>query len=125
MKYLGKETQVEVKTKSVRKIEYVRCDGCGKKILPGGYSTEKNEYVSIHTWHNDWGSESVESHEYNDYCKECAKSFVSTYIDEMHGTEELELKHRHLLTMKHSMDIEDMMTDTPWWRTTRNERNFI
>lgn len=94
MKYLGKETQVEVKTKSVRKVEYMRCDGCGKKILPGGYKTEKNEYVSIHTWHSDWGSESVESHEYKDYCKECAKSFVSAYIDEMEGTEELE--HQHL-----------------------------
>lgn len=96
MKYLGKETQVEVKTKSVRKVEYVRCDGCGKKILPNRYRSAESEYVRIHTWHNDWGNDSIDSHTYGDYCKECAKSFVSTYIDEMTGTEELELENEYL-----------------------------
>lgn len=94
MKYLGNETKVEVKTKSVRKVEYIRCDGCGKKIMPYDYRTRKDaSYVHIHTWHNDWGNDSVDSHEYGDYCKECAKSFVSAYVDKMNGSEELELKH--------------------------------
>lgn len=98
MKYLGKEEKVEVKTKSVRKIEYVRCDCCGKKILPKAVRSNENSYVRIHTWHNDWGNDSVESHEYHDYCKECAKSFVAKYIDDMDGTEELELEYECLWT---------------------------
>ena len=96
MKYLGKETKVEIKTKSVRKVEYIRCDGCGKKITPYDYRTKKDHYVRIHTWDNDWGNDSVDSHKYGDYCMECAKSFVSTYVDNMDGSEELELKHEYL-----------------------------
>ena len=96
MKYLGKETQVEVKTKSIRTVEYLRCDGCSKKILPGKFKTAENKYVYIHTMHNDWGNDSVDSHVYGEYCTECAKSFVSAYIDKMKGTEELELENKYL-----------------------------
>lgn len=96
MKYLGEETEVKVVTKSVRKVEYMRCDGCGKKITPNSWRTKENSYVHIHTWHNDWGNDSCESHEYKDYCKECAKFFVMKYIDEMDGTEELELSYEHI-----------------------------
>lgn len=98
MKYLGKEETIEVKTKSVRKIEYVRCDRCGKKILPKSFRSKENGYVHIHTWHNDWGNDSIESHERHDYCKECAKSFIAEYINDMDGTEELELEFEHLWT---------------------------
>lgn len=96
MKYLGNEIQVEVKTKTIRKVMYIRCDKCGKKILPGQYRSDANQYVRIHTWHNDWGNDSVESHRHGDYCKECARFFVSTYIDKMDGTEELELENKYL-----------------------------
>lgn len=96
MKYLGDETKVEVKTKSVRKVEYLRCDGCSKKIIPAEFITEENSYVRIHTWHNDWGNDSVDSHVYKDLCKECTKFFVMKYVDEMSGTDELEMEHRNL-----------------------------
>ena len=90
-KYLGKETTVEVATKSQREVEYVRCDHCGKKILPHHYGIS-SDYFRVHTWHNDWGSESIESHEYRDYCKDCAKKVVSDYITNAEGSEELNLE---------------------------------
>lgn len=96
MKFLGQETQVEVKTKSVRKVEYIRCDMCGKKILPCAFAHEKSSYVTVHTWHHDWGNDSIESHEYKEYCKECAKKVIAEYIDDMDGSEELELSHEYL-----------------------------
>ena len=67
-----------------------------KKIVPCNVRNEKSSYVYIHTWHNDWGNDSVDSHERGDYCKECAKSFVTKYVEEICGTEELELEHNYL-----------------------------
>lgn len=96
MKYLGEETQIEVKTKSVRKVEYIRCDMCDKKILPCEYRDKMSRYICIHTWHNDWGNDSIDSHEYRDCCPECAKSFVSAYVDRMTGSHELELENKYL-----------------------------
>lgn len=98
MKYLGEENRVEVKIISERKIEYMRCDNCGKKIMPCKYHAKQNQYMHIHTWHNDWDNDSCESHEYHDYCVECAKKIVKEYIEEMDGTEELELKNKYLWT---------------------------
>ena len=74
MKYLGKETRVIQRIE--REIEYIRCDKCHKKILPGDYDDEKSCYIQIHNWHNDWGNDNIESHEYADYCKDCAKDIV-------------------------------------------------
>ena len=91
MRYLGKETQVEVKTKSVRNVEYMRCDGCGKKILPSRSRTEANEYVVARMCRS-----SCSEPTYKDYCKDCAKFFVSMYIDKMSDTETIELWHRYL-----------------------------
>lgn len=96
MKYLGEEKTVEVKTVLERKIEYIRCDKCNKKILPFRYQNCSNQYVNIHTWHSDWGNDSIDSHEYHDYCPECAKEVISEYIDEMSGSEELELSNEYL-----------------------------
>ena len=94
MKHFTEETkEVEVVKARIRKLEYVRCDECGKIILPGKYKDIKSSYVRIHTWHNDWGNDSIESHEYGDYCKNCAKVFIAKYIEEANGTEELELEH--------------------------------
>lgn len=99
MKYLGEEKAVEIKTIIKRPIEYVRCDKCGKKILPFKYKDgQKNQYINIHTWHSDWGNDSIDSHEYKDYCQKCAKEVISEYIDKMHGTEELELTNEYLFT---------------------------
>lgn len=96
MKYLGEEKKVEVKTVNERRIEYIRCDECGKKILPYKYNSEQGQYVHIHTWHSDWGNDSIDSHEYNDYCPECAKEVVTEYIAKMSGSEELELSNEYL-----------------------------
>ena len=90
-KYLGKETTVEVITKREREVEYVRCDECGKKILPHPYGID-SDYIHVHTWHSDWGNDSCESHEYHDYCKDCAQKVVSDYISTAEGSEELELE---------------------------------
>ena len=98
MKYLGEEKTIEVKTVVERQIKYIRCDRCNKKILPYRYNTDQGQYVHIHTWHGDWGNDSIESHEYHDYCPECAKKVISEYIDEMNGSEELELSHEYLST---------------------------
>jgi hypothetical protein len=40
----------------------------------------------------------VESHRHGDYCTECARFFILSYIDKMHGTEELELENSYLLS---------------------------
>lgn len=59
-----------------------KCDVCGrpieKKISLIGYN-----YFRVHTWHNDWGYDSVDSHEYYDACcDECAVKFASKYLHE-------------------------------------------
>ena len=96
MKYLGEERNVQVKTQSERPILYIKCDKCGKRIEPGAYNMEGNRYVRIHTWHSDWGNDSIDSHEYGDYCPECAKEVVAEYIEDMGGSEELELSNEYL-----------------------------
>lgn len=98
MKYLGEEKRVEVRTLIERPVEYVRCDRCAKKIIPYQNRDARSRYVHIHTFHNDWGNDSVDSHEYLDFCLECAKTFVSEYIDDMAGTEELEFENKYLTT---------------------------
>ena len=96
MKYLGEEKQVQIVNE--RQVEYIRCDKCGKKIIPCKYKEDQNQYVYIHTYHNDWGNDSVDSSESHDYCVECAKKVVAEYIEKMDGTEELELTNKYLGT---------------------------
>lgn len=94
MKYVGEE--IEVKVTTARPIEYIRCDKCGKKILPNTINDYRNQYVHVHAWHNDWGRDSCDSHEYADYCVSCAKEVVSEYVEYINGTKELELENRFL-----------------------------
>lgn len=96
MKHYGEPYNKEVITKQYKDLEYLTCDKCKKKITPGGRRENDSRYVKVHTWHNDWGYESAESHEYMDFCPECAEKFVSKYISDMRGTEELELENRYL-----------------------------
>lgn len=97
MKHYGEPYNKKVVTKQYRDLEYITCDKCKKKILPGGSVREKDSrYVRVHTWHSDWGYESAESHEYMDLCPACAREFVSEYISDMRGTEELELENEYL-----------------------------
>ena len=107
MIYLGEETTREVVKQTVRKIEYIRCDKCNKKILPSKYREEKSSYIHIHTWHNDWGNDSIDSHERNDYCKDCAKEVVAEYISRARGTEELELENKYLFESETYEDFDE------------------
>ena len=58
-----------------------KCDICGKPIEElrhYGYN-----YFLIHTWHNDWGNDSIDSHEYKDACcPECVIKFTESYISD-------------------------------------------
>lgn len=104
--YLGKEMERKEVIKTVREIEYIRCDNCGKKILPDVYKRD-NDYVHVHTWHNDWGNDSCESHEYRDYCKECAMKIIAKYISDMDGSEELEVTHKYLISHNIILNCND------------------
>lgn len=125
MKYLGEEKKVQIKINSERKVEYIRCDKCGKKIMPTQYRSEKSSYVHIHTWHNDWGNDSVDSHNYRDFCKNCAKLFVTKYIANMNSTEELKCEHKNLFSnetytgYKHYTDGYDLVEND--WRKEKED----
>ena len=95
MKYLSEE-KIQIQTISKRQVEYIRCDKCGKKIIPREYKEKENRYIHVHTWHHDWGHDSVESHEYYDYCMDCSKEAIVEYINNIPMTGELELSHEYL-----------------------------
>ena len=88
----------EVRTKKIirKRLDYVVCDNCKKEIrrTRPEYTCDFPEYIYIHTWHNDWGNDSVDSDEYYTFCKDCAKKFITDYIDKSRGTEELELSRK-------------------------------
>ena len=97
MKHYGKTYKKNVVTKQYHDIEYITCDNCKRKIQPCKNVRESDSrYVKVHTWHSDWGYESAESHEYKDLCPQCAQEYVSKYISDMSGTEELELENEYL-----------------------------
>lgn len=89
--------EVQIKTVIERPVEAIICDNCGIKILPYPYHHKQNQYVHIHTWHHDWGHDSIESDEHNEYCVSCAKEVVAEYIENICGTEELELENHYLV----------------------------
>jgi len=96
LKHYGESFNKKVVTKKYHVLEYITCDVCKKKILPCEFQKKDSRYVKVHTWHSDWGYESAESHEYVDLCPECAREYVSKYISEMSGTEELELENKYV-----------------------------
>lgn len=85
-------TRVEVEEVIVGR----KCDICGseiKKHKEYGYN-----YFVIHTWHHDWGNDSIESHEYRDACcPDCVMTFTKDYINESYetvsNTREIEIEH--------------------------------
>ncbi len=112
MKYLGEEITREVVKKSTRKVEYIRCDKCKKKIMPSKYNLEKeSNYIHVHTWHYDWGNDSIESHEHKDYCRDCAKQVVLEYVSNISGTEQLELQNGYLLEDETYEDFDEWESD--------------
>ena len=74
-----------------KSLTKVVCDMCHKEIMVGRYKSDDAAYIRVHTWHNDWGNDSCESHRYYDFCKDCASEFVANYIAKSYGTEELNL----------------------------------
>lgn len=73
-----------------------KCDICGKHIekMPMyGYN-----YFLIHTWHMDWGNDSIDSHEYIDACSpKCALEYAENYISDAYSrpcnTHSIEINH--------------------------------
>ena len=90
MKHYGDIVSTEIVTNRINKLTHVECDECAKKIVAGVYDSDSTRYIRVHTWHNDWGNDSVESHKYYDLCLECAAKFVSSHILNMDGTMHME-----------------------------------
>lgn len=114
MKKYNETIETNYFKQETRKLTSVVCDICGKEITPDrGYRNESAEYIEIHTWHNDWGNDSCESHAYRDLCKKCAARFVADYIMNAHGSEELELAVQYaspndsLMTSFIPFDVEE------------------
>ena len=68
------------------------CDICCKHI---GY---RKGYWKVHTWHDDWGNDSIESHEHFDVCStECLIDKFKEYCDESsssaYNTMQIEVEH--------------------------------
>jgi hypothetical protein len=108
LKHYGKPYSKTVVTKQYHDIEFITCDKCKKRILPNGRIGKDSQYVEVHTWHNDWGNDSCESHEYKELCRECAAKYVNEYVAKISGSEELELENCYLT--KETEEVEK-----GWW----------
>ena len=89
---LSKETK-QVVYKTVRKLEGIKCDICGK-VIPAkmrGRSSE-NRYFEVETGHNDCGDDSYESIEFKDICPGCISKFMTEYIEKVKGSEYIEVE---------------------------------
>ena len=92
MKRYEETMAIQYYKRETQKLTSVVCDICGKEFKSDrGYRSKSAEYIRVHTWHNDWGNDSCESHHNRDLCKECAAKFVSDYIMNASGSMELEL----------------------------------
>lgn len=74
-----------------------KCDICGKEIEPIDFIRNYNYFV-IHTWHYDWGNDSVDSHEYKDACcPECvidfAKKYVNNSFEKPYNSHNIQIEH--------------------------------
>jgi len=79
-----------------------KCDICGKNIEKANDLKDYNYFV-IHTWHNDWGNDSIDSHEYYDACcPECVMKFTKEYIEKSFAKEinskEIKISHARTLS---------------------------
>lgn len=79
-------------TRRVLVDQEVFCDVCRNKI--GRYKG----YWKCHTWHDDWGNDSVDSHEYFDICSiECLMKKFEEYCAESsqgdYNTLQIEVEH--------------------------------
>lgn len=100
-------TKQVIKTR-VREVEdvveeqYV-CDGCGKVIHSFDpkiklYDTDDKliSWFRVFRGHHDWGNDSVDSFEHEDYCDECIGKAVEEFFERSKGnrcTEFFEISH--------------------------------
>ena len=103
--YKDGEVEEIITYKKRQLLDFVECDLCKKKIVPVPYRDKKGSYVKVHTWHNDWCNDSIDSHDTKILCKECACKYIQEYIMSASGSEELELEHKCAWD-KHSRLIE-------------------
>jgi len=74
-----------------------KCDICGNSIHAVDRIGNYNYYL-IHTFHNDWGNDSIDSHEYFDACSpECVMKFTERYIKnsfkDMYNSRQINIEH--------------------------------
>lgn len=67
------------------------CDICKKTEITG-------HHWSVHTFHSDWGNDSIDSHEYFDVCSiECLQQKLDEYVKESnngYNTQEIIVEHK-------------------------------
>ena len=81
-------------TREKRRVLERKCDICNRMIehtetvnWGGGKQGKLYNYYKIHTWHNDWGNDSVDSHVYYDACcPDCVLKFAGEYLDNAYET---------------------------------------
>jgi len=78
-----------------------KCDVCKRNIKIDEFNGHYN-YFKIHTWHNDWGNDSIDSHDYFDACcPECVIKFTEKYIKDAFenplNSRQIEIKHSRCL----------------------------
>ena len=91
----------EVKKVTIESVIVGReCDICGNviEIVKRAGNIPQYNYFVIHTWHHDWGNDSIDSHKYYDACcPECVMNFTKKYVqdsyDNMFNSHSIEIEH--------------------------------
>lgn len=105
-----------IEKKVVREVEDIVesqtiCDGCGKVIFAFKPHVKRYRQGNLISWykvfrgHNDWGNDSIDSFEHEDYCNDCIDKAFEDYIErskDKRNTEFFEL--RHCYCYKHIID---------------------
>ena len=74
------EKKEVIKKQIERVIVGAKCDLCKKPIEK--IDCHNYNYFVVHTWHNDWGNDSVDSHQYQDACSpECVMKMLKPYLE--------------------------------------------
>lgn len=99
-KVFGKTEEI-IKT-TVRVLDGIRCDKCGKVISANLINTNRKaaRYFKVTTGHNDWGLESPESINHVDICPECINEFVKSYLEKGSDTAYIEIETDLCYAMK-------------------------
>ena len=84
----------EEKVIKSEKVKEVICDQCSAIIC--NEDTLKNQLIvfySVHTYHNDWGNDSIDSSEFLDLCSQkCLLDNAGAYYAEANGSESYDIE---------------------------------